>query len=251
VAELYERSRPGYPDAALARLVSALSLAPGCLVVDLAAGTGKLTRSLLATGARVVAVEPLAEMRAILTQKAPGAEVLDGRAEDLPLPDESADAVAVGQAFHWFDPARAVPEIARVLRPGGALALMWNIRDLGHPLQSELQELIAPYRRRAPSEHEQPWRAVFAASRQFGPEEMSSFPWVQSYTVDELIDRFGSVSFIAALDEGERAALLGRVRELAGGLEEPFDFPYRTDVYVYRRLSPASGRAKAGSDPAT
>ena len=243
--------RPGYPDPAIARVVSALSLAPGRLVVDLAAGTGKLTRSLLAAGARVVAVEPLAEMREILAVKAAGAEIVDGRAEALPLDDASVDAVAVGQAFHWFDPERAVSELARVLRPGGAVALVWNVRDLGHPLQSRLQELIAPYRRRAPSEHEQPWRAVFAASSAFGPEERSSFPWVQSYTVDELADRFGSVSFIAALDEGERSALLDRVRALASGLEEPFDFPYHTDVYVYPRLPASEGGAGQETGSAT
>lgn len=227
----------------MARIVSALSLAPGRTVVDLAAGTGKLTRCLLRSGARVIAVEPLPEMRAVLVEAVPGIEVLVGTAEALPLADAAVDAVAVGQAFHWFDPEPAVAEIARVLRPGGALALVWNVRDLSDPLQQALQELVAPYRQRAPSEHEQPWKAAFAGSASFGPVELSSFPWEQPSTAAGLVDRFASVSFIAALQERERAALLERVRGLAAGLAEPFAFRYRTDVYVYARTPPRAERS--------
>ena len=122
-AEAYERGRPGYPDAAVDRLVAAL---PGRRVVDLAAGTGKLTRALVARGCDVVAVEPVAEMRALI---APPARAVEGVAEATGLPDASADAVTVAQAFHWFDGPRALAEIHRVLRPGGVLALIWNRRD--------------------------------------------------------------------------------------------------------------------------
>jgi SAM-dependent methyltransferase len=215
--------------------VSRLGLRPGRVVVDLAAGTGKLTRRLVPTGARVVAVEPLAEMREQLARVMSDAEVLDGTAEALPLEPASADAVTVGQAFHWFDPERAASEIARVLRPGGALALVWNIRDLSDPLQKRINELLLPVRRDTPSEHEQPWRAVLDATPLFGPSEERSFPWVQSHTTEELADRIASVSFVARLEPPAREELLARVRAEVEELPQPFDFRYRTDVLVFPR----------------
>jgi len=216
--------------------VSRLGLGPGRVVVDLAAGTGKLTRRLVPTGAGVVAVEPLAEMREQLAQVVPGAEALDGTAEALPLEQASADAVTVGQAFHWFDPAPAAAEIARVLRPEGALALVWNIRDLSDPLQKRINDLLQPVRRDTPSEHEQPWRAVLEASALFGPAEKRSFAWVQSHTTDELADRIASVSFFARLEPAAREELLAQVRAEVEELPQPFDFHYRTDVLVFPRL---------------
>jgi SAM-dependent methyltransferase len=204
-------------------------------VVDLAAGTGKLTRRLVPTGARVVAVEPLAEMREQLARAAPGAEVVDGTAEAMPLEAASVDGVTVGQAFHWFDPELASVEIARVLRPGGALALVWNIRDLSDPLQARVNELLRPVRRDTPSEHEQPWRAVLDSSPLFGPGEERSFPWVQAHTTEELVDRIASVSFVAKLEPGAREELLAQVRREVEGLPQPFDFRYRTDVLVFPR----------------
>lgn len=122
----YERGRPGYPPEAIDALVRDLCLERRSVVVDLAAGTGKLTRDLTRRFDAVIAIEPLAEMRQQLARTAPAAKVLDGTAERVPLPDASADAVFVAQAFHWFDGRRALDEIARVLRPGGGLALLWN-----------------------------------------------------------------------------------------------------------------------------
>ena len=136
----YERGRPGYPRAAV-DFLARLRLGPGRTVVDLAAGTGKLTRLLLATGAEVVAVEPVAEMRAALPA---GARTVDGTAEAMPLTTASADAVAVAQAFHWFDGDAALAEIHRVLRPGGALALVWNRRRMDEPLNQAIQEPDPP-----------------------------------------------------------------------------------------------------------
>jgi SAM-dependent methyltransferase len=185
----------------------------------------------------VVAVEPLAEMRAQLGRLVPSAEVVGGTAEELPLGDASADAVTVGQAFHWFDVEPATAEIARVLRPGGALALLWNIRDLSDPLQVELNALLKPVRRDTPSEHERPWRDVLAASPAFADADERSFPWVQAHTTEELVDRIASVSFVAKLEPSRRAELLDRVRETVGGLPQPFAFRYRTDVYVFPRAA--------------
>src|SRR4029450_13324531 len=121
-AEAYAGGRPGYPAAAVAWLARRLALGPGRTVVDLGAGTGQLSRLLGETGARVVAVEPVEEMRTLLT----GVEVLAGTAESIPLPDASADAVTAAQAFHWFDGPTALAEIAGVLAPGGAPAPVWN-----------------------------------------------------------------------------------------------------------------------------
>ena len=126
VADLYREARPGYPPEAVAWT---LEHAPGNDVLDLAAGTGKLTEVIAATGAHVTAVEPLEEMRRELAVTVPAATRLPGSAERIPLADGSVDAVLVGQAFHWFDQQCALEEMARVLRPGGVVGLIWNLRD--------------------------------------------------------------------------------------------------------------------------
>ena len=151
VSDQYERGRPGYPPAAVEWIAAGAGLGPGSVVVDLAAGTGKLTRVLTGTGARVIAVEPIAEMRAQLTTMLPGVEALEGTAEVMGLPDGSADAVTVAQAFHWFATDEALAEIARVLRPGGWLALVWNEGDSNQPLQAEIRRVLAPYEGETPA----------------------------------------------------------------------------------------------------
>ena len=243
VAALYERARPGYPPEAVEFLRARLGLAPGRVVADVAAGTGKLTRELVGSGARVIAVEPLPEMRAVLAELGTSAEVFEGTAESLPLEDASVDAVTVAQAFHWFEAAAATAELGRVLRPGCGLALVWNIRDLEDPVQRDLNALLAPYRGDARSEHEQPWREDVDASPLFGLGELHSFPWVVPYTREDLAGRIASVSFVAGLEEGVREELLERVRALADGAGEPFPFRYRTDVYLFpRSRDQAAGR---------
>src|SRR5688572_18675934 len=138
VAEVYERARPTYPEDAVRWLAGDEPRD----VVDLGAGTGKLTRSLVALGHRVTAIEPLPEMLELLPVAAPGARPILGSAEVIPLPDEYADVVTAAQAFHWFDHAVALPEIARVLRPGGRLALVWNTRDDREPWVAKLSATI-------------------------------------------------------------------------------------------------------------
>src|SRR5690349_9949875 len=141
-ADDYERARPSYPDAAVDLIVDVCGLGPGVTVCDLAAGTGKLTRLLVPSGAEIVAVEPVAAMRDQLLRAVPGVEVLDGTAETIPLGDGSVDAVTVAQAFHWFDTDRALPELRRVLRPGGHLVLIWNVRDESVDWVSRFTELL-------------------------------------------------------------------------------------------------------------
>ena len=210
----YQRGRPGYPAAAVDFLAARLRLGPGRTVVDLAAGTGKLTRPLLDTGAEVVAVEPVAEMRAVLPV---GARAVDGTAEAMPLATASADAVAVAQAFHWFDGDAALAEIHRVLRPGGALALVWNRRRMDEPLNQAIEELLAPHRGHPSAFHTGAWRAAFERTELFGPFEERVFPNEQVLDADGLVDRIASVSFISALGEKERAKVLRAARALSGG----------------------------------
>src|SRR5262245_9960869 len=138
VADAYERARPGYPADAVLWLVGETP----CDVVDLGAGTGKLTRSLAALGHHVVAVEPLPEMLDQLRAAVAGVTAVAGTAESMPLPDGSADVVACAPAFHWFDHDPALAEIARVLRPGGQIALVWNVRDERLPWVSELSDAM-------------------------------------------------------------------------------------------------------------
>jgi SAM-dependent methyltransferase len=212
-ADAYERGRPGYPAAAIRWIARQLRLQEGVTVVDLAAGTGKLGRAIAATGARVIAVEPVKAMRRAIGL---GLEAVEGTAEAIPLPDGSVDLVTVGQAFHWFDGDAALAEIHRVLRPGGSLALFWNVRRLEDPIQAAIEKLIQPHCENIPRHRTGAWREAFARTRLFGPLEKTSFPHEQLLDADGLALRVGSISAIAALREAERSQLLGTIRSLAG-----------------------------------
>jgi SAM-dependent methyltransferase len=166
-----------------------------------------------------------------------GAEVLDGTAESLPLPDASADLVTAAQALHWFDLDLALPEIHRVLRPGGALALVWNMRDLDDPVQRGVEDLISPLRMDVPGQFAGEWREPLERSPLFGPATVREFGYEQRFTTDDLCDRVASTSFVATLSPLDREELLVRVRALTYGVAEPFSFPYKTEVYVIPRSS--------------
>jgi ubiquinone/menaquinone biosynthesis C-methylase UbiE len=230
-AEVYERARPSYPDDAVAWLVARAGLGPGRTVLDVGAGTGKLTRLLVPSGARVVAVEPLDEMRALID----GSETVAATAEELPFADATADAITVAQAFHWFDHDRALPEFHRVLKPEGVLALIWNSRDLDDPVQREVEELLRPLRDQVPGQQLGAWREPLARSPYFGAEEARTFRHEQSFTTDDLCERVASTSFVAAMSAFDREALLAQVRALTHDLAEPFPFPYVTEVHVLPR----------------
>jgi SAM-dependent methyltransferase len=235
VAESYERRRPTYPEAAVRWLTERLGLAPGKTVVDVGAGTGKLTRQLVPTGAHVLAVEPLPEMREQLAAAVPGIEVLAGSAEELPLPDAFADAVVAASAFHWFDTERALPEIHRVLRSGGALATLGNGRDLADPLQQGIQKIVGRY---LPDLDELlSWIPIMEGSPLFGPPDRFSTSFEQLFDAEGLAERMGTVSYVARLPDGERAEVLARIRELGEAQpESPFAFRYETNARVYPRL---------------
>jgi SAM-dependent methyltransferase len=236
-ADVYERARPSYPPEAVDWALERCGVGPASTIVDLGAGTGKLTRLLVPSGARVVAVEPVAEMRAKLATTAPTAEALDGTAEEIPLEDGSAHAVTVAQALHWFDLDRALPEVHRVLRPGGRLVLFWNMRDLDDPIQRGVEDLLGPRRGFVIGQQEGRWRAPLAESPLFGEAETAEFRYEQRFTADDLCERVASTSFVAAMPPVEREALLVEIRALTHGVEEPFPFPYVTEVHVIPRTS--------------
>ncbi len=237
--EAYVRGRPTYPAKAAERLERELHLKPGRIVLDLAAGTGKLTALLVGTGAGVVAVEPVAEMRAVLEQALPGVRALSGTAEAIPLAAGSVDAVTVGQAFHWFRADEALPEIRRVLRSEGGLGLVWNVRDTSVRWVARLSEIMEPHRGDAPTHRTGAWREAFERSTLFGPLGHTKFRHVHHLTPEGVVARVASVSFIAALPEPEREGVFAEVRELLANDPQTrgraeIELPYRTDVFWTR-----------------
>jgi SAM-dependent methyltransferase len=229
VAGAYERARPGYPDEAVRWLAGERP----CDVVDLGAGTGKLTRSLVALGHRVIAVEPLSEMLVQLRTAVPEATAVEGGAEAIPLPQESADVVTAAQAFHWFDHGPALREIARVLRPGGRVALVWNVRDEGEEWVNELSDAMV-----GRTGIDRGAVDPIDASGLFGPVEHASFGHVQEVGREALRELVLSRSFCAVLSEGDRVPVLRKVDDLF--LEHARDgvvrLPYVTECFRATRL---------------
>jgi SAM-dependent methyltransferase len=223
VADAYERARPEYPREAVEWLVGEARV-----VVDLGAGTGKLTRGVVALDREVVAVEPSEEMAARLRAALPEARVVAGNAEEIPLPDRSADAVVAGQAYHWFDPPRALPEIARVLRPGGMLGLVWNKRDVRVPWVARLSDLV-----RASEEWQERPADSVRASGLFGPVEKATFGHEQRLDRQALLDLALSRSSVATLAAAERDRLLAAVGRLydEAGSADGIVLPYVTLAY--------------------
>lgn len=204
----YERGRPPYPPAALDWVLPAGARR----VLDLGAGTGKLTRQLVQRGLDVVAVEPSDGMRGELMRVLPGVRALAGSAEQIPLDDGAVDAVLLAQAWHWVDPARAVPEVARVLAPGGTLGLVWNKRDERVPWVAELGRRINEIHEDDEGDNTSDHPRV---GPPFSPLERHDVPWVHQLTVPGLLDMVASRSYVILLPPEERQTLLDRVRQLA------------------------------------
>ena len=230
-AEEYELGRPGYAEAA----IDAVGLAPDSVVLDLAAGTGKLTRQLVPRFARVLAVEPLDGMRAVLERVVPEAETLSGSADAIPLEDDAVDAVFVAEAFHWFANAATLAELARVLRPRGTLAILFNHadRDFEPPLPEAFWEAYRAAAIEKPPEQTVSsglWKAPFPGP--FEPLAEESFPNPVELDRAQVLAQAASWSMIAALPEAERAALLARLGELLP--EGVYRHPLRTELYRTR-----------------
>ena len=228
VADAYERGRPEYPGEAVRWLTGEEPRD----VVDLGAGTGKLTRALVALGHRVTAIEPLPEMLELLPATAPGAFAILGNAEVIPLPDASADVVTSAQAFHWFDHAVALPEIARVLRRGGRLALVWNVRDDRDSSTARLSAIIG-------NETIEDWEdfPALLESDLFGPVETVEFALEQRLDRETLLDLVLSRSYCAKLPPAEREPILAQVGQLYDDAAGPdgFRLAYVTQCFRVTR----------------
>ncbi len=248
-AGLYERSRPSYPMAALAALADALPLQAGRTAVDLGAGTGKFTRLLALTGAEVLAVEPVPEMRERLAALLPGVVVTAGTAEATGLPDGCADAVVAAQSWHWFQETDALDEVERLLRPGGALALVWNTYDTSVPWVRDFQDIffrLAPRDLPSPplasgiGDPDNRWRRSFEGRPGWGRVHERHWPNPHSTTVEDVVERMMSSSHIAVLDAAEQERVRADLESLLGAHEPTrrggdIEMPYMTDVYWVRR----------------
>jgi SAM-dependent methyltransferase len=216
-AAQYAQYRPSYAEAAIRWCLAPVSDAQPVRVVDVGAGTGILTGALVRLGAEVVAVEPDQAMLAELQGQLPGVRALEGGAEALPLPDQSADAVLCGQSMHWFDLDRALPEIARVLTPGGVLAGLWNVDDdqvgwvAGLAAITKRRTTLSRWRAIPPADGEQ--GALRAGSRWFTPMEEGEFGHGQLRSVDSLVAAMATYSGILVMDDGERARTLAAIRD--------------------------------------
>ena len=240
-ATAYAEHRPDYAPAAVRW---ALEPAPGARVLDLGAGTGKLTGTLIELGADVIAVEPDPAMRGELHRALPAARALPGSAEAIPLPDASVDAVLAGNALHWFDMAVAGPEIARVLAPGGILAGLWNVLDDRVDWVAELAR-VSGSAAIGPRDTLSNWRAATAALRlpdMFGTAEQTEFPHRQPRTADSLVATLATRAGMLVMPEPEREVALGRIRAFLAGRPETaggeFDLPMLTGVLRSRPTTP-------------
>jgi SAM-dependent methyltransferase len=240
-AGTYVRGRPEFPAATLDWLRSDLGLTAGKTVIDLGAGTGKFTRRLLETGATVIAVEPVDAMREHLARDLHPVTALAGSAQHMPLPNACADAIVCAQAFHWFACAASLTEIHRVLRPGGVLGLIWNVRDQSVDWVAQLTRIMQPHEGDAPRYDHGEWRRVFPAAG-FGPLHERAFAHAHIGSPEQVIvDRVASVSFIAALDDPSRARVLAQVRQLIAATPQlaghaTVTLPYITRAYWCRAI---------------
>ena len=241
-AAVYEAARPGYPPPVVDWLMDVLSLAGDSMVVDLAAGTGKLTRLLAEQGANPVAVEPVAGMRGELRKAAPEIPIIAGTAEALPFRRASVDALTVAQAFHWFDNPTSHHEIARVIRPGGRLALLWNARDRRVAWVDAIWSIMDRVERDAPwRDHESARSANGRTIPGFSAFERSEFVHDHEVTREQVVQRIASVSHVAVLPDDRRAAVLDEVAEILDAHPDTTGKPtlaitYRVDCFVAERL---------------
>jgi len=240
-AEVYERSRPSYPPEAVAWLVDNLGIGPGRVVVDLAAGTGKMTRLLVPAGAALVAVDPVAGMRDVLRRLLPAVPTVAGNAEALPFRGSTLDAVCVAQAFHWFDADRAFAELARTLRPGGRVGLIWNARDRAEDWVDQVWAIMDRVEKRAPwRDHEHARDARLRGHAGFGALHETTFRHEQHVTPAGVVERIQGVSHVAVLPAADRERVLDEVRTVLATHPDTRDrdnlrIPYRVDCYWLER----------------
>jgi SAM-dependent methyltransferase len=236
VASEYERGRPEYAPAVVGAVTAELRIAAGATVLDLAAGTGKFTRALLSAGLEVVAVEPQPQLLEVLAAGVGSECVRAGLAEAIPLADGSVDAVTVADAFHWFDQAAALVEIRRVLRPGGGLAVLSSTPDWrGASWAHEVGTLMADLRPEHPHFDGPPWHdAVRAAGGWTEPREIR-VTTSQAARPERIIDYLGSLSWVAALPDDQRAEMLARIDAIVMAGETPAELPVHVMIGLTSR----------------
>ena len=236
-ADTYVKGRPDYPPAVSEWLTGTLGLNGHKTVIDLGAGTGKFTGRLVATGAQVIAVEPVAQMLEKLSLAWPQVLAVSGTATDLPLPDASVDAVVCAQAFHWFASREALDEIARVLKPGGKLGLIWNLRDTRIDWVPKLDAIVNALEGDTPRFYTGEWRKAFPHPG-FGPLQAQHFQHGHTGSPEDVIfNRVRSTSFIAALSDQQRAKIDEQITQLIAGEphlrgREVVTVPYETAAFV-------------------
>lgn len=235
----YERARPEAPSVAIDALARALRLSLRSTVVELGAGTGKLSRMLAPRAGVYVALEPVPAMRQQFRQVLPAVPIVGGIAEMLPIRPSSVDAIAAAQAFHWFDVPRTMSEMRRVLRPNGAVGLLWNVRDESVDWVRQVTAIIDAYDEGGPRFRRREWREAWADTPGFEPLELQSFPFVHHADRETTLARFTSVSFIASLDEGRYAEAEAKLRHFldtnpATAGRPQIELPYNCEVYTSR-----------------
>jgi SAM-dependent methyltransferase len=250
-ADAYLRGRPAYHPQLVARVAARIfdavrldgmvadGLVVDGLVVDVGAGTGIFTAQLLELGVKAIAVEPVAAMRAALSEALPTVEVFDGTAESLPFDAGSVHTLLVAQAFHWFDPKPTLNEMARVLRPGGELICVWNVRDENVDWVVKYTEVVDAYAKDTPRYRDFAWRKAIEADERFTFVEEWGIDNPQPSSPQLAIDRALSTSFIAALEPTEQLLIANRIRVIVASLGEHFDYPYRSEMQVWKLLDVA------------
>jgi SAM-dependent methyltransferase len=226
VAGAYDRGRPDYAPAVVGAIAAELSLPAGAPVLDLAAGTGKLTRALLRAGLDVVAVEPQSQLREILAPSVGDGRVHDGTAEAIPLDANSVAAVTVADAFHWFDQPVALAEIERVLRPGGGLAVLTTVPDWGGATWAQqVGALMAGLRPEHPHFDGPPWQDALAAAGAWTTPREIRLTILQRTSPERIIDYIASLSWIAALPARRRATMLEQIASAVRDGDTPSELP--------------------------
>lgn len=241
-AATYVKGRPNYPRPITAWLADTLRIDAQSTVIDLGAGTGKFTRLVSTLAPALIAVEPVAQMGAQLARLLPDVRLVHGTAESMPLATASANAVVCAQAFHWFSTQAALAEIHRVLKPDGYLGLVWNVRDESVDWVAAITEIITPYEGDTPRFHTGRWREAFTGEY-FSAPDRTCFPYRHVGSPQEvIIDRFLSVSFVAALPAPEKDKICAQLHTLidthpALKGRDTVAFPYQTEAYACRRLA--------------
>ena len=244
VADAYDRGRPSYPAEAVAWLLDG----DAKIVLELGAGTGKLTRAMVDQGHAVFATEKDPAMLAVLKERVSEVSAKLASAEEIPANDRSVDVVIAAQAFHWFDHALALPEMARVLRPGGHVALVWNSFDQRIPWVRKLVEVTGEWSATSASSHE-----LLAESDLFGQVESAKFPFWQDVTRDTLVDIVASRSYVASLPVDEREAKLDAVRALYddyGRGHDGMQLPYVVECYRAKVIDGRDGATEVATESA-